>query len=741
MHNHSVRVLSPALRAAVEMAVLLLAGCREGAAPRSGPAQIRVESTIPQTAVVHTPIVVSVTILDAHNSLVPGVQVDFAISADVDSLSQSSMMSSASGLATITWFLGGSVGAHSLRISVDGVAPVQLSVSSTPGPPALLSKSAGDDQVSAPGSTVAIAPAVKVSDQWGNPLAGVSVNFTVTGGGGSLASSVGNTDGLGVAKSGAWTLGPSKGFNTISASVAGAPPATFSAIAGLRSPNINVVIDSPPSNALVADQLPIQATVTSANALSSMSASSGASATRLTNAPPYNSWNGTLSLSGMPRDTVTIIVTATDALGAVTDAFVKVLHDRPPTLTVDAPFDGAIATPSVFYSAHCTDDDPAGCVSIKASTDNTILGTGQSTISGTTTLSGPDGSFVHFFFQATDSRGQLAAEERRVFVMSNPHLAVLSSAPGKALDYRGGTLLSLDSGDVQRLIIHHAAGAADEIIPVDSRFSLIKGFLSPAGAIFSEILTGANTSTQQYWLFQLRNGALSSMPGLDFIRSLDVNGVFAAYAASGLHLLDLTSGADIVLSTKLNSDFNLVAANGDVAYQETDNNVYWYHGGTTQRLTADASDVISNSYPITDGINVVYRKGLPCCDPQPMTLIVTDGTTTTVLATGLTSPQPGVAYMVNSGWVAFIKPDINGVQQVWTRSPTGSVQAASAFAAQSTLAALGADGSVLFDTGDKRYYVAPSGTPELIGSCCSPAIWRDGRFVELRAGAAISVTP
>jgi hypothetical protein len=81
---------------------------------------------------------------------------------------------------------------------------------------------AGDVQRAVPGTAVAIAPSVAVTDADANPVAGVPITFRVTAGGGSVtpAGPV-NTDQQGTAAVSSWTLGPTAGDNRLSASGAG----------------------------------------------------------------------------------------------------------------------------------------------------------------------------------------------------------------------------------------------------------------------------------------------------------------------------------------------------------------------------------------------------------------------------------------------------------------------------------------------------------------------------------------
>ncbi|HJP60698.1 MAG TPA: Ig-like domain-containing protein, partial [Gemmatimonadaceae bacterium] len=75
-------------------------------------------------------------------------------------------------------------------------------------------------------------PSVIVRDEAGNPLAGVTVVFTITGGDGSLAGSTVTTGGTGVATVSSWMLGQTASTNTVQATVTGLSPVTFTANAG-----------------------------------------------------------------------------------------------------------------------------------------------------------------------------------------------------------------------------------------------------------------------------------------------------------------------------------------------------------------------------------------------------------------------------------------------------------------------------------------------------------------------------
>jgi len=97
----------------------------------------------------------------------------------------------------------------------------------------------GNNQEAAPSAVVTTPPSVVVKDEGGSPVAGVSVTFDVTAGGGSVTGASATTNSQGVARVGSWTLGATAGANKLTATVSGlAPKVSFTATAkqagGLR---------------------------------------------------------------------------------------------------------------------------------------------------------------------------------------------------------------------------------------------------------------------------------------------------------------------------------------------------------------------------------------------------------------------------------------------------------------------------------------------------------------------------
>jgi outer membrane lipoprotein SlyB len=86
----------------------------------------------------------------------------------------------------------------------------------------IISKVAGDSQTAVAGTVLPIRPAVQVTDSIGATVAGVTVQFAVTRGGGSILGATAITGANGIATSGDWKLGGTPGPNDVTASVSNA---------------------------------------------------------------------------------------------------------------------------------------------------------------------------------------------------------------------------------------------------------------------------------------------------------------------------------------------------------------------------------------------------------------------------------------------------------------------------------------------------------------------------------------
>jgi adhesin/invasin len=174
----------------------------------------------------------SVVVRDNSGNGVPNVNVTFTVTSGGGQVQGATQATNAQGVATVTsWRLGNTTGPNTMTATVTGLAPVTFTATATAGAPAQLQKTAGDNQTAQVNKPVAIAPQVRVMDAAGNGVSGVTVDFSVASGGGTVVVSRVITASDGRASVGAWILGPTPGPNTLTASVTGLTSVTFDAVA------------------------------------------------------------------------------------------------------------------------------------------------------------------------------------------------------------------------------------------------------------------------------------------------------------------------------------------------------------------------------------------------------------------------------------------------------------------------------------------------------------------------------
>jgi hypothetical protein len=174
----------------------------------------------------------TVKVTDAFGNPVSGAIVNFVVGSGGGAVNGASAVTGSDGTAGVGgWTLGSVPGANTLIATVVGSGisgnPLTFSVTGVAGP-AVMTKVAGDNQLGSVGVAVPIAPEVNIADQFGNAVAGQSVTFAVASGGGAVLGPTQITNASGVATVGGWTLGPTAGANSLTAT-AGTLTATFTA--------------------------------------------------------------------------------------------------------------------------------------------------------------------------------------------------------------------------------------------------------------------------------------------------------------------------------------------------------------------------------------------------------------------------------------------------------------------------------------------------------------------------------
>ena len=306
------------------------------------PSQIQIVSGNNQTGGVGTqlaqPLVVKV--LAADGLPVSNVTVQFT--ATGGTVNPASAMTDSTGQAQTLLTLGNTAGGVQVSAKVGTAVTTTFAETATGqvGPPANVTKVAGDGQSATAGTAVAVAPTVKVTDASSNPLSGVAVTFAVASGGGSIIGGNATTNASGLASVGTWTLGAAAGANTLTATVSGLTPVTFTATGS--DSGLGVITLSVPGNLVgVGASQQVQAVVN----LSPAAPAGGLTVTVTSDSTKYvtvaspgtitfaaGATAGTIGLSGVAAGTTVLHATATGYLAGATLAvatpnFINLTYD------------------------------------------------------------------------------------------------------------------------------------------------------------------------------------------------------------------------------------------------------------------------------------------------------------------------------------------------------------------------------------------------------------------------------
>jgi hypothetical protein len=186
------------------------------ALPRT-PALINLMSGDNQTGTVNvalaTPVVARV--VDATGAPYAGATVVFS-PLNGGLATPATVTTNANGEASTAWRLGTTAGTQSMTASVANVPTVSFHATGTAGAAAQFSIVSGNNQTNTVGLKLVSPVVMLVLDAWNNPVPGASVAFAATAGGGAFAPASAVTGADGRASS-EWTLGPTNGTNSGSA--------------------------------------------------------------------------------------------------------------------------------------------------------------------------------------------------------------------------------------------------------------------------------------------------------------------------------------------------------------------------------------------------------------------------------------------------------------------------------------------------------------------------------------------
>jgi len=483
---------------------------------------------------------------------VAGVAVHFRAQLGGGSVADTLVLTDSSGQARTVATLGLLIGAQSFQATAAGLSgsPVTFDMMALGSAPTQLLSAAGDAQLAVVNTVVAVAPRVLLKDAAGNPVAGVPVTFTVTGGGGSLSGGNQTTDASGIATVTSWTLGTLAGTNTLLASAAGLSR-TFTAtgIAGAAAQLVATAGDL--QSGVVGGLLPIKPAVRLQDQYGNPIA--GAAVTFAVNP-------GAGSITGPAQLTNAGGVAAVGSWTLDTLAGTNVLHATTSALSTTFNATGLPDMPSLLVKT--LGDSQIGVVNAPLPTAPTVRLTDRykNPIAGDTINFSilTDGGFVATPISVTNASGVASAGAWTLanFLAQNVLRAEVQSVPAvvpvqfTALGTHdvAAQLLRVTS-DTQTALVNSPVGVPPEVKVVDQYFNPVPGVsvtFTLTGTLIGSLLPGTAV-TDSTGIARVGSWTLAAVPGLNTLDAA-VSGLAGSpvtFSANGI----TTTASTIVLNT------------------------------------------------------------------------------------------------------------------------------------------------------------------------------------------------
>ncbi|HLB37379.1 MAG TPA: Ig-like domain-containing protein [Gemmatimonadales bacterium] len=180
-----------------------------------------------------------VWVTDQYGNPVPDVAVGW--SAEQGGISPASAAADAGGMVRAAWVLGSVAGTQGVTATAGALVPVAFTATAAAGPPAAIETLGGVGQSATAGAGLPESLAVRVTDAFGNPAVGITVDWS-TEDGGVVTGAPPTTDADGMARA-AWRLGTAAGPQ-LARAVVGALAADFEALA-VAGPPATVTVSAP----------------------------------------------------------------------------------------------------------------------------------------------------------------------------------------------------------------------------------------------------------------------------------------------------------------------------------------------------------------------------------------------------------------------------------------------------------------------------------------------------------------
>ena len=418
-------------------------------------------------------------------------------------------------------------------------------------------------------------------------------------------------------------------------------------------------------------------------------------------------WWGTAPIISLPWGPQKLTVTAVDAFGARAESEVLFKHDELPEFEIRQPAALVTHTRDLRLSARVTNPEPSG-TRLEVRIGDLPVAEATNQLDVTASLDAwPDYSLIVIKFRATNSAGRLNEASHQVRLVLDPRLEMETEYLQLAYDYQYDRSISWrSSGSSSNLVIRdRASGREKSVLPLPSQ--PLGARLTPHGALFILPAKATVFDTVYEW-DGTQTIEVGEPSGIEPVYTLMSQGHFAAWnLGSMLILRDLNARTNRVVSDSAGNNSNDLAANGDLVYWGDSYRIHRHRAGVSTLLSNPGSDR-RDTYPLTDGINVVWRRSAFRLQPTALWMLAANGESIELAPEQPRECFPRRDYQAVGGHVAFTRLDANGNTQVWIRDPNGTLRRVSFFSGQCTIQGLNEAGDLLILAAN-RTWLARSG--------------------------------
>jgi len=473
--------------------------------------------------------------------------------------------------------------------------------------------------------------------------------------------------------------------------------------------------DVPSENSIVKDtSIRLIVAVYAPGPIATVTASAGG---KQANLGPYDAPNryiGPLSLAGLPGDTLSLVLTATDSLGNTGDTAIRFIYrplvDPAVSLTIDSLADSSVARPFLPLGARSA-GSTIRVYSQDANNNGQLIFTAQDSIP-VLDLSAYDGKRLKLKLVATDSIGRTTQAFLSAFVESSRFLTPVLNSHETIVDVRYGKALVADKATGYPVLVDLAGGQRSAPL-INQSFSP-RSYVTKNGAVLSW-----GTAAVYEW----RNGQIVFQSrGED----LKVAGDYMVWIKSGPVKSDtivrrnlVTGVRDSAALLNYRGDIDL-GPNGIAVYgiqnDTYQSNIFRYDNGKSNALSPSIS-IRYKEFPLTDGFDVVYSVSSHYDGDRSVYYYNRKSNTDVQLLNVGKSPYTG--YQLNNGYMAFVRGqvalrDSTGNLRDVTKLPVGAVE----------IDLLNEKGELMVATRDSgHFFVQSNGVQKKVGALPVTDLW------------------